>query len=202
LRTAFSVSYRVLAPGARRLFRLLGLFPGAEFTAEAAAALLDAPLPQARRLIGALVSAHLIEPAAVGRYRFHDLLREYAQECALVEEAAPDRDAALERVLIWYLNAARTTGGGRALSGAAPQPPSRPPPRSGLGMPSALRARTMAGRGTGESARRHQPCRPPRSPPRRLAPDLRAVQRLLDPSAAEDLADHLADGAGRGRDRE
>ncbi|WP_203729161.1 hypothetical protein [Streptomyces sp. SID12501] len=35
LRTAFSVSYRVLAPGARRLFRLLGLFPGADFTAEA-----------------------------------------------------------------------------------------------------------------------------------------------------------------------
>ncbi|MGH1555866.1 hypothetical protein ACRAWF_40635 [Streptomyces sp. L7] len=87
--------------GARRLFRLLGLFPGAEFTAEAAAALLDTPLPQARRLIGALASAHLIEPATAARYRFHDLLREYAQECALVEEAAPDREAALERLLVW-----------------------------------------------------------------------------------------------------
>jgi DNA-binding SARP family transcriptional activator len=111
LRTAFSVSYRVLAPGARQLFRLLGLFPGAEFTTEAAAALLDAPLPQARRLTGALASAHLIEPVTVGRYRFHDLLREYAQERALEEEAAPDREAALERLLIWYLNAARAAGG-------------------------------------------------------------------------------------------
>ncbi|WP_256925262.1 BTAD domain-containing putative transcriptional regulator [Streptomyces sp. Amel2xC10] len=111
LRTAFSVSYRVLAPGARRLFRLLGLFPGAEFTGEAAAALLDAPLPQARRLLGALVSAHLVEPVTVGRYRFHDLLREYARECALAEESAADRDAALERLLVWYLCAARAVAG-------------------------------------------------------------------------------------------
>ncbi|MGM9383046.1 AfsR/SARP family transcriptional regulator [Streptomyces antibioticus] len=111
LRTAFSVSYRVLAPGARRLFRLLGLFPGAEFTGETAAALLDAPLPQARRLLGALVSAHLVEPVVVGRYRFHDLLREYARECALAEETAADRDAALERLLVWYLCAARAVAG-------------------------------------------------------------------------------------------
>lgn len=133
LRTAFSVSYRVLAPGARQLFRLLGLFPGAEFTTEAAAALLDAPLSQARRLIGALASAHLIEPATVGRYRFHDLLREYAQECALVEEAAPDREAALERLLIWYLNATRTTAG----TGLFPELPSSLRPGRHPGMPSA-----------------------------------------------------------------
>ncbi|WP_330290121.1 AfsR/SARP family transcriptional regulator [Streptomyces sp. NBC_00576] len=111
LRTAFSVSYQVLAPGARRLFRLLGLFPGAEFTAEASSALLDTPLPQARRLLGALAAAHLIESATAGRYRFHDLLREYAQERALVEEAATDREAALKRLLIWYLNATRATAG-------------------------------------------------------------------------------------------
>ncbi|MFF7603540.1 AfsR/SARP family transcriptional regulator [Streptomyces mirabilis] len=111
LRTAFSVSYRVLAPAARRLFRLLGLFPGPEFTAEAAAALLPAPLPQARRLLGALAAAHLIEPATAGRYRFHDLLREYAQERALVEDTGADRGAALERLLIWYLHAARAASG-------------------------------------------------------------------------------------------
>ncbi|WP_405471461.1 AfsR/SARP family transcriptional regulator [Streptomyces canus] len=136
LRTAFSVSYRVLAPGARRLFRLLGLFPGAEFTTEAAAALLDAPLSQARRLIGALTSAHLVEPATAARYRFHDLLREYAQECALVEEAAPDREAALERLLIWYLNAIRTTAG----TGLFPELPTSLRPDRHPGMPSAIAA--------------------------------------------------------------
>jgi DNA-binding SARP family transcriptional activator len=111
LRTAFSVSYRDLAPGVRRLFRLLGLSPGAEFTAEAAAALLDTPLSRARRLLGALAAAHLIDPVTAGRYRFHDLLREYAQERALAEETAVDRDAALARLLIWYLNATRWAAG-------------------------------------------------------------------------------------------
>lgn len=111
LRTAFSASYRVLVPAARRLFRLLGLFPGPEFTAEVASALLDEPLPQARRLLGSLAAAHLVEPSAVGRYRFHDLLREYALERARVEEPAADRDAASRRVLIWYVNAARATSG-------------------------------------------------------------------------------------------
>ncbi|MGW1506827.1 AfsR/SARP family transcriptional regulator [Streptomyces mirabilis] len=111
LRTAFSVSYRILAPGARRVFRLLGLFPGAEFTAEVGAAMLDVPLSQARRLLGALAAAHLIEPVTAGRYRFHDLLREYAGERAAVEENAAYRDAALERLLIWYLHAARAAGG-------------------------------------------------------------------------------------------
>ncbi|WP_405931651.1 AfsR/SARP family transcriptional regulator [Streptomyces sp. NBC_00827] len=137
LRTAFSVSYRVLAPGARRLFRLLGLFPGAEFTTEAAAALLDVPLSQARRLIGALVSAHLIEPVTAARYRFHDLLREYAQECALAEDAAPDREAALERLMIWYLNATRTTAG----AGLFPELPSSLRPGRHPGLPSDIAAR-------------------------------------------------------------
>ncbi|MCX4706093.1 BTAD domain-containing putative transcriptional regulator [Streptomyces sp. NBC_01373] len=111
LRTAFWASYRALAPAARRLFRLLGLFPGPELTAEIAAALMDVPLHQGRRLLGALAAAHLIEPETVGRYRFHDLLREYAQERAQAEETAADRDAALKRVLIWYLNATRATAG-------------------------------------------------------------------------------------------
>jgi DNA-binding SARP family transcriptional activator len=133
LRTAFSVSYRDLAPGARRLFRLLGLFPGAQFTAEVAAALLDAPLSQARRLLGTLAAAHLIEPVTVGRYRFHDLLREYAQERALSEETAADRDAALERLLIWYLNATRRAAG----TWLFPELPTDLHPDGHPGMPSA-----------------------------------------------------------------
>ncbi|GAB2988596.1 BTAD domain-containing putative transcriptional regulator [Streptomyces pseudoechinosporeus] len=137
LRTAFSASYRVLAPAARRLFRLLGLFPGPEFTAEVAAALLGVPLPQARRLLGGLAAAHLVEPVMVGRYRFHDLLREYARECAQVEEAAADRDAALERVLIWYLHATRAAAG----TWIFPElPPGLRPEGGQSGIPSAIEA--------------------------------------------------------------
>ncbi|MFI7007542.1 AfsR/SARP family transcriptional regulator [Streptomyces sp. NPDC050145] len=111
LRTAFSVSYQVLAPAARRLFRLLGLFPGTEFTAETAAALTDAPLPQARRLLGTLAAAHLVEPVKAGRYRFHDLLREYARETARTRETAAGRAAATDRLLLWYLHAVRAVAG-------------------------------------------------------------------------------------------
>ncbi|MFD5017241.1 AfsR/SARP family transcriptional regulator [Streptomyces chartreusis] len=132
LRRAFSVSYGVLPPGARRLFRMLGLFPGEEFTADAAAALLNAPLPQARRLLGALSAAHLIESPTAGRYRFHDLLREYAQERALAEETATHRDGALEQLLLWYLNAAR----GAAGTGLYPDLPASLRPSERLGTPS------------------------------------------------------------------
>ncbi|MFE7271173.1 BTAD domain-containing putative transcriptional regulator [Streptomyces sp. NPDC057623] len=111
LRMAFSASYRVLPPAGRRLFRLLGLFPGPECTAEVAATLLDVPLSQARRLLSSLAAAHLVEPAAAGRYRFHDLLREYARKRARAEETAADRGAASRRVLVWYVNAARTVSG-------------------------------------------------------------------------------------------
>ncbi|WP_233289850.1 AfsR/SARP family transcriptional regulator [Streptomyces microflavus] len=111
LRSAFSLSYGVLAPAARRLFRLLGLFPGADFTSEAASALLDAPLPQARRLLSILTAAHLVEPVLAGRYRFHDLLREYAQERAQTEETSAERTGALERLLVRYLDTARATAG-------------------------------------------------------------------------------------------
>ncbi|MGW1466698.1 BTAD domain-containing putative transcriptional regulator [Streptomyces sp. NPDC002308] len=133
LRTAFSVSYGALAPGARRLFRLLGLFPGADFTAEAAAAFLDNPLSQARRLLGALAAAHLIEPVTAGRYRFHDLLREYAGERASAEETEAEREAALERLLRWYLHATRATAG----TGLFPELPGDLGPGGHPGPPSA-----------------------------------------------------------------
>ncbi|WP_425826770.1 BTAD domain-containing putative transcriptional regulator [Streptomyces fractus] len=111
LRRAFSVSYGVLEADARRLFRLLGLFPGAEFTASVAAALLDVPTSRARRLLRTLAAAHLIDPATTGRYGFHDLLREYARECTWAEESAEERAAALDRVLLWYVHATRATAG-------------------------------------------------------------------------------------------
>ncbi|WP_406122426.1 NB-ARC domain-containing protein [Streptomyces canus] len=128
LRTAFSVSYRVLAPGARRLFRLLGLFPGAEFTTEAAAALLDVPPSEARRLLGALAAAHLIEPTTPGRYRFHELLREYAQERALVEETSAGRGAALERLAAVQTHVGIPSAGVVRPSGGGAEPPAVPEP--------------------------------------------------------------------------
>ncbi|WP_431042029.1 ATP-binding protein [Streptomyces sp. P1-3] len=106
VRTVFAWSYRALTPEAASLFRLLGLHPGPEFGAPAAAALAGVPTGQARRLLDTLVGAHLVEQTGPDRYAFHDLLRAYAGDQADSEETPEARDAALGRVLAWYLRTA------------------------------------------------------------------------------------------------
>jgi len=52
-----------------------------------------------------LVDTHLLESVAPDRYRFHDLLRVYAADRAAAEEPAAERDAAVTRLLTWYMRA-------------------------------------------------------------------------------------------------
>lgn len=110
LRTVFSCSYDALIPGASRLFRLLGLHPGTEFSGPAAAALADVPLGRAEQLLDILLGANLVEQRAADRYRTHDLLHLFAAELA-AEESAQIRRATIHRLFDWYLgtttNAAR-----------------------------------------------------------------------------------------------
>jgi DNA-binding SARP family transcriptional activator len=87
-----------LAPPARRMFRLLGLHPGPDFDAPAAAALAAVAVPEAERLLENLVDDHLLRQSAAGRYRFHALVRRHAHAAALAEEPEPERRAALRRV--------------------------------------------------------------------------------------------------------
>ncbi|MGH3772972.1 MAG: ATP-binding protein [Pseudonocardiaceae bacterium] len=103
VRAVFSWSYHALPPDAARAFRLLGLHAGADISAPAAAALTDTTPAQARRLLETLAGTHLIEETGADRYRFHDLLRVYAAECAK-EENDHDCAAAVRRVLTWYLH--------------------------------------------------------------------------------------------------
>jgi len=98
LRAVFSWSYRALPPAAARLFRLLGLVPGDDWDAPAAAALADHPLAAVKPLLGVLTSAHLIEQNR-DRYGMHDLLRAYAVE--LVDRET-DREAAWHRLCRHY----------------------------------------------------------------------------------------------------
>ena len=69
VRAVFSWSYRHLDAEAARAFRLLGLHPGADLDAYAAAALTGTTLRQARRLLDRLARAHLIQPAGTGPVR-------------------------------------------------------------------------------------------------------------------------------------
>jgi tetratricopeptide (TPR) repeat protein len=103
---AFDLSYRDLAADQQRLFRCLGLHPGPDIDARAAAAMVGAGLAPARRLLDALYDNHLVEETARGRYAMHDLLRAYARALA-AEDSDGDRDAPIGRLLDYYLHSAR-----------------------------------------------------------------------------------------------
>ncbi|MFI7121865.1 ATP-binding protein [Amycolatopsis sp. NPDC049868] len=106
VRVVFDWSYRRLPVIQARLFRRLGLNPGPDLSLPAAAALAGLSPAATRPLLAALADAHLIEPAAGGRYWFHDLLRAYAADQALHHDTGDDRDQALEALLTWYIHTA------------------------------------------------------------------------------------------------
>ena len=102
---AFDLSYQNLSTDLQVLFRRLGLHPGVDFDAYAAAALDGADLGTTRGRLDDLFSYHLIDEPARGRYRFHDLVREHASSLAATDP--PDiRAAALSRLLDYYLHTA------------------------------------------------------------------------------------------------
>ena len=106
LRAILSCSYQNLSQPAARMFRLLGLHPGPDISAAAAASLAAVPVTAVTRLLNELTRTHLITEHAPGRYTFHDLLRAYAAEQALRHDSADDRRAALHRMLDHYLHTA------------------------------------------------------------------------------------------------
>ncbi|MEV0681871.1 BTAD domain-containing putative transcriptional regulator [Actinosynnema sp. NPDC050436] len=91
-----------LAPPARRLFSLLSAVPGADFTAEAAAAAGDLPVQVAAALLEGLAGARLLEGRG-GRYHFHDELARFAARSA--ELSGADTARARVRVLKFYVRA-------------------------------------------------------------------------------------------------
>jgi tetratricopeptide (TPR) repeat protein len=110
VRASFEVSFTSLPPGTDKqgidpalAFRLLGLWQGPSISAAAAAALFGVPEYSAEDALEVLVDTHLLESVTTDRYRFHDLLRVYAAERAADDLLAAERDAAVTRLLTWYM---------------------------------------------------------------------------------------------------
>jgi DNA-binding SARP family transcriptional activator/tetratricopeptide (TPR) repeat protein len=105
LGSVFDLSLQSLDADRRLLFRRLGLSPGSDIDAYAAAALLEAAPPKTDRLLQDLVDHNLLSEPVPGRYRMHDLIRAHARALA---EAEPDAvsDAALDRLLDYYQHTA------------------------------------------------------------------------------------------------
>ncbi|SFC20265.1 AfsR/SARP family transcriptional regulator [Streptomyces aidingensis] len=108
----FELGYQPLDPEQARAFRLLGLADGPDISLPAAAALLDRGPAVTEDLLESLVDASLLESAAPGRYRFHDLVRLFARARAERDEQPPaEREAARTRLLDFYLATAATVYG-------------------------------------------------------------------------------------------
>jgi DNA-binding SARP family transcriptional activator/Flp pilus assembly protein TadD len=103
LNTALMWSYRALTPPAARMFRLLGLHPTGDLSLEAAAALAGLAPHEADAVLDHLVAAHLVKQVQPDRFELHDLVHLYATGRAEEEEPAGERDAAVDRLLDWYL---------------------------------------------------------------------------------------------------
>jgi tetratricopeptide (TPR) repeat protein len=108
VRAVFSWSHHQLSTPAARMFQLLGLHPGPDTTAAAAASLAGLDPGHARRLLRELTHAHLLTEHTPGRYTSHDLLRAYAAEQADANQDCRARNAAIGRVLDHYLHTAHT----------------------------------------------------------------------------------------------
>jgi tetratricopeptide (TPR) repeat protein len=128
VRAVFSWSYQQLGTEAARMFRLLGLHPGPDITAAAAASLAGIAEADARRLLRELARAHLIAEHLPGRYAFHDLLRAYTAEQAHHTDSQTEREAVIGRALDHYLHTAARAA---LLLNPAKEPVVLAPPRPG-----------------------------------------------------------------------
>jgi tetratricopeptide (TPR) repeat protein/transcriptional regulator with XRE-family HTH domain len=87
-------------------FDLLSLADGPEISLPLVARLLDLDLRTTEQLLERLVDLHLLDSLGPLRYQMHDLLRAYARERLSARDREPERTAAIERGLRFYVAAA------------------------------------------------------------------------------------------------
>ncbi len=97
VQASLRLSYQALTAEPSNAFRLLALWPGSDFEAWVVAALLDCRIDEAENVIDSLVSERLVEPAAKGRFKEHDLVRLFARQ--VLGEPAPEARQAQRRML-------------------------------------------------------------------------------------------------------
>ncbi len=129
IRAVFSWSVSQVSESAARMFRLIGLHPGADISIAAAASLAGLTLRQARQPLRELTAASLLTEHSSGRFSCHDLLKAYAAELAEQTDSRDDRRAAMNRLLDHYLySAEQATAQIRGANRPAPVPLPGPAP--------------------------------------------------------------------------
>ncbi|MGQ0838096.1 hypothetical protein [Actinokineospora sp.] len=106
VRESFDRTYAGLSAGVARTYRIvLGVHPGTEFRASAAAALLGGSREQVQADLAVLVKAQMLSRVGADRYAMHDLVRWHARDCLVREEPDAAVPAAI-RGIEWYLDTA------------------------------------------------------------------------------------------------
>ncbi|MFJ6773462.1 AfsR/SARP family transcriptional regulator [Kitasatospora sp. NPDC091257] len=90
---AFRFGYDQLTPEQARAFRLLAVPEVPDLSPGAVAAVLGLPEEEAEELAESLVDCSMLETAPPDRYRYHDLLRAFAQQLAPAPQADPQAGA-------------------------------------------------------------------------------------------------------------
>ena len=106
LPAVLSWSLRALTAPQRTVFALLGIAPGPDIGLPAAASLTGLPPAQARKVLRELEDASLVHRQAADRYSMHGLIRAYALATAKRSLTTNEWDAALRRVIEFYLHTA------------------------------------------------------------------------------------------------
>ncbi len=97
--TTIGLGYGQLRPDEARAFRLLSLVDSPDLPLSSVAALLGLDEDRAEELAESLVEANMLECFSPGRYRYHDLLRLYAQRQNEKLRATEEQQSALRRLL-------------------------------------------------------------------------------------------------------
>ncbi|MET9399466.1 BTAD domain-containing putative transcriptional regulator [Kitasatospora sp. NPDC002965] len=97
--TTIGLGYGQLSAAEARAFRLLSVVDSPDLPLAAVTALLGVEETEAEDLAEALVEANMLETFSPGRYRYHDLLRLYAQRQNERADDTGEQQAALRRLL-------------------------------------------------------------------------------------------------------
>jgi DNA-binding SARP family transcriptional activator len=102
--TAFSISWRHLHPGERRLLALLSLHPGTSTDQHAAVALAGIEVTEAARQLDRLHHECLLVETGYRRYSLHDLIRSYGMVQARTMLTGEEAATAVRRLLGYYIH--------------------------------------------------------------------------------------------------
>lgn len=108
LPAVLSWSLRSLTDDQIRVFGLLGIAPGPDISRPAAASLAGLTDDQANTVLRGLERVSLVQQHDTGRYRMHDLVKLFAADQAQQDLPEQARNAALRRLVDFYLHTSYT----------------------------------------------------------------------------------------------